>query len=68
MALRRRTGLTRFLRARPCAAQVCPDDAELAAFLDRKLPAGRTRALEDHFDQCLVCRELAFLLAGLDPQ
>jgi hypothetical protein len=45
----------------------CPDDGELARFLDHTLAPARTRVLEDHFDACQPCRELAFLLAGLDP-
>jgi hypothetical protein len=45
----------------------CPNDAELAEFLDRTLNPSRARVLEAHFDRCEVCRELAFMLAGLDP-
>jgi hypothetical protein len=65
---RRRAGFLRVLSHRVGAAQPCPDDAELAAFLDRQLTEARARAFEEHFDQCQVCRELAFLLAGLDPR
>ena len=46
----------------------CPDDSELERFLDRTLAAPRARALEAHFDLCQVCRELVFMLAGLDPE
>jgi len=45
----------------------CPDDGELACYLDRTLNGERRRALEAHFDRCQVCRALAFMLAGLDP-
>ncbi|HVK83787.1 MAG TPA: hypothetical protein VM513_06755 [Kofleriaceae bacterium] len=44
----------------------CPDDGELACFLDRSLASSRTRDLEAHFDRCAVCRELVFALASLD--
>lgn len=53
---------------RPGVAASCPDDDELAGFLDRTLSAERTRVLEDHFDACALCRELAFMLAGIDPR
>jgi len=43
----------------------CPDDDELSRYLDRTLSAPRVRALEDHFDSCRVCRQLAYLLAEL---
>jgi hypothetical protein len=46
----------------------CPDDGELEQFLDRTLPEDRASALEEHFDLCPVCRELVFMLAGLDPE
>jgi hypothetical protein len=46
----------------------CPDDAELAQYLDRLLDAPRVQALEAHFDRCTECRELVFVLAGLDPE
>ncbi|NVB81106.1 MAG: hypothetical protein HOV81_22105 [Kofleriaceae bacterium] len=49
-------------------AASCPDDDELAGFLDHALSAERTRALEEHFDACALCRQLAFMLAGIDPR
>jgi hypothetical protein len=50
------------------AAATCPDDGELTRFLDRTLASSRAKDLESHFDRCQVCRELVFMLAGLDPQ
>jgi anti-sigma factor RsiW len=46
----------------------CPSDAELAQFLDRRLDVTRARRLEAHFDRCTECRELVYMLAGLDPE
>jgi hypothetical protein len=46
----------------------CPADGELEGFLDRTLTAPRRRAMEAHFDRCQTCRQLVFMLAGLDPE
>ena len=64
----RRARYLRVLIGEAALTRDCPDDAELAGFLDRKLDGERRRALEAHFDRCLVCRELVFMLAGLDPE
>jgi hypothetical protein len=65
---RRRSCALRFLGASDPPTAECPDDAELAQFLDRRLEAARARLLEAHFDRCHECRELAFALAELDPE
>lgn len=66
----RRAGFLRVLAAAKPQARVaaleCPDDSELSRFLDRSLSRRRTHALEDHFDLCRDCRELAYVLAALD--
>jgi hypothetical protein len=65
---RRRARHLRVLIGETALTSDCPDDSELAGFLDRTLAGERRRALEAHFDLCQVCRELAFMLAGLDPE
>jgi eukaryotic-like serine/threonine-protein kinase len=47
---------------------VCPEEIEIARFLDRGLVAARTRALEDHFDECDDCRQLVFALSASDSR
>jgi hypothetical protein len=64
---RRARLLRRVLASSRGIAAACPDDSELARYLDHTLTEARSRVLEDHFDACQLCRELAFLLAGLDP-
>jgi eukaryotic-like serine/threonine-protein kinase len=44
----------------------CPDEAELAAFLDRTLRPGERAAIETHVDGCRSCRETIALVASSD--
>jgi len=44
----------------------CPDEAELAAFLDRTLRPGERDAIETHVDGCRSCRETIALVASID--
>ncbi len=51
--------------------RTCPDEAELAAFLDRTLAQPRRGELEGHLDQCLACREIVGHVAattGAEPR
>jgi hypothetical protein len=64
----RRARYLRVLIGEAALAPDCPDDSELAGYLDRALTGPRTRVLEAHFDRCRFCRELVFMLAGLDPE
>ena len=64
----RRARYLRLLIGEEAHRRDCPDDAELAGYLDRTLTGERRRALEAHFDLCQVCRALAYMLAGLDPE
>ena len=36
----------------------CPDAEELAAFVDRRLPAADREKMERHLAECANCREL----------
>ena len=64
----RRARYLRVLIGEAALARDCPDDTELSSYLDRTLTAPRTGELEAHFDRCRFCRELVFMLAGLDPE
>ena len=42
----------------------CPDEAELVGFVGQHVSAERRREIENHFDSCAECRQLAFALAS----
>ncbi len=44
-------------------AVACPDETELTAFLGGTLAAARRSEIEQHFDACADCRQLAYVLA-----
>jgi Putative zinc-finger len=47
--------------------ETCPDDDELAAFVEHALPAARRLELEAHVDACGACREAIGHVAAMAP-
>ena len=47
---------------------ICPDDNDMACYIDRLLPDDEVKLLEEHIEGCERCREIVEITKKIEDQ